>query len=121
MRTQEVAEKLVTFCRQGQHAQAYDELFHSDAIAQEPENFPNNRTQGLENLKAKSQQWGQDLKEMHSMEISDPVVADNFFSCSMKMDITTHSRGRQQMEEVCMYEVNDGKIVKEQFFFSMPG
>ena len=48
--------------------------------------------------------------------VSDPVVAGDFFSCSMMVDLTTKEQGRNKMEEICVYEVQDGKIVKEQFF-----
>jgi len=37
----------------------------------------------------------------------------------MSFDVTFKDRGRQQMEEVCVYEVNNGKIVNEQFFYTM--
>jgi len=118
MTVQEVANRLVELCRQGQNSQAYDEIFSDDAIALEPEGFPNREVKGLDALRAKSKQFGEMLEEMHSMEISDPIVADNFFSCTMKMDVTYKGQGRQKMEEVCVYEVKDGKIVKEQFFFT---
>lgn len=120
MKTQETANRLVELCRQGKNMQAYEELFDQNAEAIEPAGAPGERTKGIENLKAKTQQFFEDVKEMHSSEISDPIVADNFFTCAMKMDITSKSMGRNQMDEICVYETNnDGKIVKEQFFFRM--
>ncbi len=122
MKTQETANRLVELCRKGENMTAYDELFDKNAEAFEPKGAPGEYAKGVENLKAKTQQFYQDVKEMHSAEISDPIVADNFFTCSMKMDITTHSRGRMQMDEICVYETNkDGKVIKEQFFFNMGG
>jgi len=35
----------------------------------------------------------------------------------MMMDATFKGIGREKMNELCMYEVEDGKIVKEQFFY----
>jgi limonene-1,2-epoxide hydrolase len=35
----------------------------------------------------------------------------------MGMDVTMKGAGRINMEEIAVYEVKDGKIVKEQFFF----
>jgi len=37
----------------------------------------------------------------------------------MDFDVTFKDRGRQQMEEVCVFEVENGKIVHEQFFYAM--
>jgi hypothetical protein len=35
----------------------------------------------------------------------------------MGMDCTMKGMGRQKLEEIAVYEVKDGKIVKEQFFY----
>jgi limonene-1,2-epoxide hydrolase len=35
----------------------------------------------------------------------------------MGMDVTMKGPGRVQMDEIAVYEVKDGKIVKEQFFY----
>jgi ketosteroid isomerase-like protein len=35
----------------------------------------------------------------------------------MGMDVTMKGFGRMNMDEVCVFEVKDGKIVSEQFFF----
>jgi hypothetical protein len=37
----------------------------------------------------------------------------------MSFDVTFKERGRQQMEELCVFEVKDGKIINEQFFYTM--
>ena len=46
-----------------------------------------------------------------------PQVAGNFFVCIMGMDVTIKGQPRMKMDEVAVYEVKDGKIVLEQFFF----
>lgn len=121
MTTQETADRLVELCRQGQNMTAYDELFDGNAKAIEPEGLPDNVTEGIDNLRKKSEAWAADLAEMHSSSISDPIVAGNHFSISWNIDITTKSRGRMQMEEIAVYETNsEGKIVTERFFFALP-
>ena len=52
----------------------------------------------------------------HSMEISEPMIAGNTFSLTMRMDVTTKDRGRMDMTELCVYQVKDGKIISEQFY-----
>jgi hypothetical protein len=37
----------------------------------------------------------------------------------MTNDVTFKEHGRSKIEEVCVYEVQSGKIVKEQFFYPM--
>ena len=116
MTTQEIANRLVDLCRMGQHDQAYQELFAADAVAVEPAKWNIPDTVGLDALLEKSKGWQADVEEIHDSFTSDPVVAGDFFTVKMKMDITTKSGGRSQMEELCIYEVKDDKIVKEQFF-----
>jgi hypothetical protein len=57
------------------------------------------------------------LEAYHGGTVSDPLVADNFFTVAMTMDATFKGMGRRLDSEICLYEVQDGKIVKEPFFF----
>ena len=59
------------------------------------------------------------IEEMHSGWCSEPVIGGNHFSVGMGMDVTMKGAGRMQMDEVAVYEVKDGKIAKEQFFFQL--
>ncbi len=118
MTTKEVADKLVGYCRQGQFENAMKELYSPEIVSIEPDGAPMKEARGMEEVIAKSQHFMESVEEFHSNEVSDPVVADNFFSCSMKMDVTFKGMGRMTMEEVCLYKVKDGKISEEQFFFT---
>ncbi len=118
MTTKEVANKLVNYCRQGQFAEAMQELYAPQIVSIEPDGAPVKVTEGIEAVIAKGQHFNDMVEEMHGMEISDAIVADNFFSCSMKMDVTFKGAPRSTMEEICLYQVADGKIVREEFFFT---
>jgi hypothetical protein len=74
-------------------------------------------TEGKEAVMGKTEYWYSTVEEVHSGEVSDPIVTGNFFSCTMDMDVTYKEHGRMPMNEVAVYEVNDGKIVSEQFFY----
>lgn len=117
MTTQEVANRLVELCRMGQYETAQDELFADDAVSIEPDKAPVKEVRGLEAIKEKGKIFQSMLEEMHSGSVSDPLVAGNHIALTMHMDVTMKGRGRTMMEEVCVYEVKDGKIVLEQFFF----
>ncbi|MFI5135355.1 MAG: SnoaL-like domain-containing protein, partial [Chitinophagales bacterium] len=43
--------------------------------------------------------------------------AGNHFTISWWMDVTMKGQGRTSMDEVIVYEVKDGKIVREQFYY----
>ncbi len=119
MTTQEIANKLVTYCRTGQFEKCYAELFSPDAISQEPKGAQWEVAQGMEEFAAKGKQWNDMVQEMHGAEVSEPIIAGNYFTCRMWNDITFKDGNRAQMDEICLYEVKDGKIVKEQFFYEV--
>lgn len=117
--TQEVANRLVSLCREGKFVDAIQELYAPHVVSIEPEGGPGpSRIEGFDKVISKSIEFGKSMEQVHSMVISDPVVADAFFSVGMHMDIDMAGIGRTKMEEVCVYEVKDGKIVRDQFFYS---
>lgn len=80
---------------------------------------PMERTEGKEGVLAKNQQWFDSVEEIHSVEISEPQVIGTFFSITMKYDVTYKEHGRMPMDELAVYEVKDGKIITDRFFYHM--
>ena len=117
MTTQEIADRLVALCRKGDFEAAQKELYAPDAISLEPEatsDFPK-ETKGLKGIIEKGHKFSSMVQEMHSVEVSDPLVAGDSFACTLKTDVTMKGRGRIEMAEVCVYDTKDGKIVSESF------
>jgi hypothetical protein len=120
METQEIAKRLVELCRKGDYEQAHEELYADNVVSIEPEGAPGEqKVVGREGLQRKAEQFQDMIEEYHGTEVSDPVVGDRFISLSMSIDATMKGMGRQKMDEICVYEVQDGKIVKEQFFYTV--
>jgi len=118
MTTKEVASRLAELCRQGKWEQAQKELFAQDAVSIEPHASPafEKETKGLNAIFEKGRKFESMTQELHRIEISEPVVAGNALAFKLTMDITMKERPRETWEEVCVYQVKDGKIVSEQFF-----
>ncbi|NOQ72899.1 MAG: nuclear transport factor 2 family protein [Crocinitomix sp.] len=119
MTTQDVANKLIALCRHGKMEQAVRELYAEEIISIEPKGTPAQEVRGLQNVIKKGQQFNEMVESVHNYEISNPIIAENFFSCTMKMDLTFKGAPRSTIEEICVYQVIDGKIVQEQFFFTV--
>ena len=120
MTVQEIANRLVELCNNGDYQTCYDELYAPDARSIEPEGVPFEReVKGMEAFKIKGEKWKETLIEVHGGKVGDPIVAGNHFCCTSSLDATFKEGGRMNFEELCVYEVKDGKIVKEQFFYSM--
>ncbi len=119
MTTQEVANKLIQLCRQGKNADAINELYADNIISIEPKGSMQERTEGKANVLAKTATWLGMVETFHSSSISDPIVTPDFFSCSMETDTTMKGMGRMQLKEICVFQVENGKIVFEQFFYKL--
>ncbi|MCB0550157.1 MAG: nuclear transport factor 2 family protein [Phaeodactylibacter sp.] len=116
MTTQEIANRLVELCRQGQNMKAIEELYAPDVQSVEAAGEPR-EVKGLEAVKGKSEYFANTM-EVHDMKVSDPLVGGAHFAVTMYMDATDKPTGkREEMTEVCVYEVKGGKIVREQFFY----
>lgn len=120
MSTQEIANRLVELCRQGDYETCYKELYSPDVWSIEPQGAMMEKIQGLEALAEKGKKWNEMMEEFHGSSVGEPIVSGNHFALTMMMDATFKETGREKMEEICVYEVQDGKIVKEQFFYPMP-
>lgn len=119
MNTQDVANKWAQMCREGKNMECIEELYADNVVSKEMPGYPEEVVSGKQNVWDKSKAWLDNVEEFHGGNISDPVIAGNHFTSKMEFDVTFKDRGRQQMEEVCVFEVNDGKIVNEQFFYTM--
>ncbi|MFK8058216.1 MAG: SnoaL-like domain-containing protein [Saprospiraceae bacterium] len=120
MTTQEVANRLVELCRANKQQQAIEELYHQDIVSVEPEGSPFGTVKGLAAIAEKGKQFEAMVESFNSSSVSDPIVAENFFSCNMISNV--NMRGVPvpvDMDEICVYTVNNGKIVKEEFFYTV--
>jgi len=118
MTTQDVANKLVAYMRQGQIFEAQAELYADNIVCIEPEDsMTQHITKGKKEVAEKGKQFASMIEERHGGSCSDPLIGGRYFSVEMSIDATLKGMGRQLLEEVCVYEVKDGKIVHEQFFY----
>lgn len=116
--TQEIANRLVELCRQGDYATCYQELYSPDAVSIEPDHAPPpQRAEGMDAIRKKGEIWQNMIEEMYGSSVGDPVVAGNHFACTMTMDWKMKGQERTQEAEICLYKVENGKIVSEQFIY----
>lgn len=122
MTTEEIAERLVALCREGNPETAQRELYAPDAINIEPYATATfaRETKGLNAIIEKGRRFSAMIEQVHSISVSDPLVAGSSFACAMHIDLTLKGHGRLSLNELCIYEVKDGKIITEQFTSRFP-
>ena len=119
MKTMEIANKLVDLCRQGKNDEALNTLFADTVISVEAGMPPGmeREAKGLAAVTAKGEWWRAN-HEIHSATVTGPWPHDDKFVVGFRYDVTNKSSGnRMMMDEVGLYYVEDGKIVREEFFY----
>ena len=117
MTTQEVANRLVSLCREGKVLEAGEELYDENIVSHESPPSPSLLASGKQAVREKGNQFAEMIEEHHGGKISDPLVAGNYFTLAWTMDVTMKGQGRSTMDEVAVYKVQDGKIVEEWFHY----
>ena len=120
MNTEQVAKRLVELCREGKYEEAQDQLYSKGAVSVEMEGSQGlGNAKGLDAIREKGKQFNAMVEAVHGGSVGDPIVVGNWFAVTMTMDATMKGRGRVNMQEICVYQVKDGKIVREQFFYDL--
>jgi hypothetical protein len=118
MKIQAIAKQLVALCRKADWETAQKKLYAVNAVSREPKAGGFKKvTKGRKAIIAKGREFSAMTEKIHSLKVSDPVVADDFFACAMAIDLTMKGQGRTKMSELCVYEVKRGKIVSEHFHY----
>ena len=121
MTTQQVADRYCQLAKENNWPTILDELCSEDLLNKEPEHVSARGisiiTKGLNNVKAKGIANREMIAAIHSQHCSMPMVAGNFFSVVLSRDITFKGKPRMNLEEIAIYEIKEGKIIVEQFFY----
>jgi ketosteroid isomerase-like protein len=121
MSTIEIAKKYVELVKEGKYEACVKELFAADAVSVEAGAPPgkDRTSKGAAAIGEKGKWWA-DNHTVHSAEVFGPYPHDERFAVRFLYDITNKPSGnRMKMDEVGLFTVKDGKIVKEEFFYQM--
>ena len=108
MTTQEVANQLVSLCREGKFVEAIHSLYSPEIVSVEATAMPGGSREaaGLEAILGKANWW----HENHEVHVC----------VRFTIDVTFKPTGRRHtMDELAVYQVKDGKIIREEFFYSV--
>ncbi|MEP1355058.1 MAG: nuclear transport factor 2 family protein [Tateyamaria sp.] len=120
MTLNEIANALVAGCRSGDTKPNLDRLYSEDAVSVEPVDYGDGRAaQGLDAIKGKHDWWDSAF-EVLGGSISDPMPhGDDRFAVIFEMQTKNKETGAvEDMKEVGVFHVADGKITREEFFYA---
>lgn len=116
--TQEVAARFNELAQQEKWFEIQDELFAENVRSIEPANSPYLKdAEGKAPVREKGENWVKRITALHKLATTKPVVAGSHFAIGRDFDIEVNELGRVHINEIILYEVKDGKIVLEQFFY----
>jgi hypothetical protein len=119
MTTQEVAKRYYELIQQHKYKQIQEELYAPNAISIEPENDTNLplEVEGIAALQQKEGLFFSQVEEMFGGKMSEPIVSNFHFAQMTEMDVRMKGKERKIKGQIGIFEVRNGKIVKEQFFY----
>jgi hypothetical protein len=118
MTTQEVANRFDELASQEKWFDIQAELFAENVKSIDPDDSPYfTYAEGKETVRKKGENWVKRITAAHKRYTTKPIVAGNHFVVGREVDITVDGFGRIQINELMIYEVKDGQIISEQFFY----
>jgi len=116
--TGEIAVRFNELAQQEKWFEIQDEFFADNVKSIEPVNSPYFKNEeGKALVRKKGEDWVAKVESVNKLSTTHPVVAGNHFAVSRFVDISVKGFGNVKIDQIMLYEVKDGKIVSEQFFY----
>ncbi|HMI61862.1 MAG TPA: SnoaL-like domain-containing protein [Puia sp.] len=116
--TREIAARFNELAQQEKWFEIQDEFFADNVKSIDPPDSPYmGYAEGKSPVRKKGEDFVKTIEAFHGAHTSEPIVSGNHFAVARAMDITVQGHGRIQMNEIMLYEVKDGQIISEQFFY----
>lgn len=121
MTLQEIADALTAHCKAGTEADALAALYAPDAVSVEATAFDggDRETVGIDGIEGKHAWWAENF-EVHGGSVDGPFLhGPDRFALIFEIDATHKASGqRSAMKEIGLYTTRDGKICREEFFYT---
>lgn len=118
MTTQEIAARFNELAREEKWFEIQDELFADNVKSIDPDGSPYfGYAEGKAAVRKKGEDFVSRITDFHGASTSEPVVAGNHFAVGREVDVTVEGHGRIQIKEIMLYEIKNGRIISEQFFY----
>jgi hypothetical protein len=116
--TAQIAEQFFALVSQGSFEEAQNIYFSPEIISIEIPDADGYRKkdQSLPAIAAKREAFQAIVASVESLKTGQLIIHGNSFAFAFELDFTVKNGGPQRLAEICVYQVEGGKIVTEQFF-----
>lgn len=116
--TQEIANRFNALAQQEKWFEIQDELFAENVKSIDPPHSPYfGYAEGKIPVRKKGDDFVKRIISVHRVFTTEPIVTGNHFAVGREMDLTVEGYGRIKINEIMLYEIQNGEIVLEQFFY----
>lgn len=116
--TRQVADRFRELAKEEKWFGIQEELFADNIKSIDPPGSPYmGYAEGRADVLRKGQDFVRGITAVHKLSTSAPIVAGAHFAVTREMDLTTEAHGRIRINQIMLYEVANGEIISEQFFY----
>lgn len=116
--TQQVAARFHELAQQEKWFEIQDELFADHVKSVEPAHSPYlGYAEGKAAVRKKGEDFVKKIRAAQNLYTSEPIVTGHHFAVTREKDLTVEGFGNIQIHQIMLYEVKNGQIVLEQFFY----
>ncbi len=121
-----IGKQLAEFCNQGKNMDAINALYSDNIVSVEAcdmgnPDMPQTMT-GKDAILGKNQWWSEN-HEVHDGSVTGPFPHGNRFVLLFNYEVTPKcgpmAGQRMKMQEAGLFTVDNGKVIKEEFFYDM--
>lgn len=95
-----------------------DEFFAEDVTSTDPKHSPYfGYAEGKAAVRKKGEDFIKKIMDFHGAYTTPAIIGGNHFAVGRGVDITVEGFGRIKIDQIMLYEVKDGQIISEQFFY----
>lgn len=119
----DIGKQLVALCKEGKNKTVAETLYSPDIVSVEARAMEGGSAEvrGLKAIEGKSEWWAAN-HTVHSAAVEGPFPNGNRFIVRFTYDITHKpSSKRMTMDEMALFTVENGKIVREEYFYVTGG
>jgi hypothetical protein len=116
--TQEVATRFDELAQQEKWFEIQEELFADNVRSIDPPHSPYfKNAAGKAAVRKKGEDFVKKIEVVNGLYTTHPVVGGNYFSVGRGTDLMVQGFGHVKIDQIMLYEVKEGQIVLEQFFY----
>ncbi len=122
MNAKEIGKRLVQLSNERKNLECVDTYYAEDVESAEAAPMPSGErvSKGRAAVRAKNAWWLENHEIRKGLATGPYPHGDDRFAVRFEYDVTVKQSGqRMQMDEIGVFHVRDGKIVKEEFFYDM--